>query len=150
MGEKFFDKVKNLIGLDDEEIESDNVIDENLYGYNNNLPANNNSNSYSNRVVNIHTNKQIKVILLQPDDFNDCPKIVNNLKNKKPVIINLENLESDIAKKIFDFVSGAIFALDGNIQKISNNIFLLAPENVYVVGKAQDNISIGNIKNYKE
>jgi cell division inhibitor SepF len=57
---------------------------------------------------------------------------VDNLKAKKPVIINLEKVESDAARKIFDFLSGATYALNGNVQKVANNIFIFAPENVDV------------------
>jgi cell division inhibitor SepF len=57
---------------------------------------------------------------------------VDNLKAKKPVIINLENLETDTARKIFDFLSGATYALNGNVQKVANNIFVFVPENVDV------------------
>ena len=58
------------------------------------------------------------------------PKLVDNLKSRKPVIVNLERLESDTARKIFDFLSGATYALNGNVQKVANNIFVFAPENV--------------------
>lgn len=75
---------------------------------------------------------QWKMVVIEPGDFNDCPKLVDSLKAKKPVIINLENLETAVARKIFDFLSGATYALNGNVQKIANNIFVFAPENVNV------------------
>lgn len=85
--------------------------------------------------VSINTAKftsQWKIAVSEPTDINDCPKLVDNLKAKKPVIINLENIETDVARKIFDFLSGAVYALDGNAQKITNNIILFAPANVDV------------------
>jgi len=75
---------------------------------------------------------QWKMVVIEPTEFNDSPKLVDSLKAKKPVIINLENLETDVARKIFDFLSGATYALNGNVQKIANNIFVFAPENVDV------------------
>ena len=72
------------------------------------------------------------MVVIEPTEFNDSPKLVDSLKAKKPVIINLENLETDVARKIFDFLSGATYALNGNVQKIANNIFVFAPENVDV------------------
>lgn len=75
---------------------------------------------------------QWKIAVSEPTSINDCPKLVDNLKAKKPVIINLENIETDVARKIFDFLSGAVYALDGNAQKITNNIILFAPANVDV------------------
>jgi len=72
----------------------------------------------------------MKMIVVEPQGFDECPKLVDSLKAKKPVVINLENLETDVARKIFDFLSGATYALNGNVQKIANNIFVFAPSNV--------------------
>ena len=84
-----------------------------------------------NKSVTPNTN-QFKMVVIEPKSFDECPKLVDNLKAKKPVIINLEKIESDNARKIFDFLSGATYALNGNVQKIANNIFVFAPENVDV------------------
>lgn len=72
----------------------------------------------------------MKMIVVEPQGFDECPKLVDSLKAKKPIVINLENLETDVARKIFDFLSGATYALNGNVQKIANNIFVFAPSNV--------------------
>ena len=71
-----------------------------------------------------------KLVVIEPSGFDECPKLVDSLKAKKPIIINLERIESDTARKIFDFLSGATYALNGNVQKVANNIFVFAPENV--------------------
>lgn len=71
-----------------------------------------------------------KMVLIEPKNFEECPKLVDNLKGRRPVIINLEKIETDAARKIFDFMSGATYALNGNVQKVANNIFIFAPENV--------------------
>ena len=78
---------------------------------------------------------QFKMVVIEPNGFEECPKLVDSLKAKKPVIINLENLETEVARKIFDFLSGATYALNGNVQKVTNNIFVFAPENVDVTYK---------------
>ena len=74
----------------------------------------------------------LRLILIEPKSFDECPKLVDSLKARKPVIINLEKLETEVARKIFDFLSGATYALDGKVQKIANNIFIFTPENVSV------------------
>ena len=74
----------------------------------------------------------LKLILIEPTGFDECPKLVDSLKSRKPIIINLEKLETETARKIFDFLSGATYALDGNVQKIANNIFIFTPDNVSV------------------
>jgi cell division inhibitor SepF len=71
-----------------------------------------------------------KLVVIEPKGFDECPRLVDSLKSRKPVIINLEKIESDTARKIFDFLSGATYALNGNVQKVANNIFVFAPENV--------------------
>ena len=76
--------------------------------------------------------EQVKLVVIKPQSFEESPKLVDSLRAKKPVIINLEDLETDIARKIFDFLSGATYALNGNVQKVANNIFLFTPENVDV------------------
>ncbi len=65
----------------------------------------------------------MKVIIHQPSKFDETATIVDNLKNRKPVVINLETLILILARKIFDFCSGALYALDGQIQKSIKRYF---------------------------
>ena len=75
---------------------------------------------------------KFKIVVIEPKAFDECPKLVDSLRTRKPVIINLEHIENDTARKIFDFLSGATYALNGNVQKIAQNIFVFLPENVDV------------------
>ena len=102
------------------------------------------NNSTVNRITN-----QFKMVVIEPKSFDESPKLVDNLKAKKPVIINLEKLESDTARKIFDFLSGATYALNGNVQKIANNIFVFVPENVDVTSSVdqKNSVTFGEVKN---
>jgi cell division inhibitor SepF len=70
------------------------------------------------------------IMVIDPKSFDECAKLVDTLKSKKPVIVNLERVETETARKIFDFLSGATYALDGDLQKIANNIFVFLPENI--------------------
>lgn len=79
-----------------------------------------------------------KLVVIEPKSFDECPKLVDSLKGRRPVIINLENVETETAKKIFDFLSGAIYALNGGVQKVSNNIFIFAPESVDIASAQED------------
>ncbi|MBQ6088430.1 MAG: cell division protein SepF [Firmicutes bacterium] len=89
-----------------------------------------------------------KLVVIEPKSFDECPKLVDSLKGRRPVIINLENVETETAKKIFDFLSGAIYALNGGVQKVSNNIFIFAPESVDIASTQEDgrNFEFGQIK----
>ena len=82
-----------------------------------------------------------KLVLIEPKAFEECPKLVDSLKGRRPIIINLEKLETEVARKIFDFMSGATYALNGNVQKVANNIFIFAPENVDISSSQEERTS---------
>lgn len=151
MGEGLFYKLKTLIGI--EEIEEDDLLDEApassslerkpmdprssyLSSRNDNKDTKETKDNrvlpMQNKNITPNTTNQFKMVVIEPKGFDECPKLVDNLKARKPVIINLEKVESDTARKMFDFLSGATYALNGNVQKVANNIFLFAPENVDV------------------
>ena len=73
-----------------------------------------------------------KMVVIEPKNIDECRKLIDNLRANKPVIINLEKVETDLARKMFDFLSGATYALRGNIQRINQNIYLFAPHNVNI------------------
>lgn len=77
---------------------------------------------------------QIKVVLLEPSTFDDCQLISDNLKNRRTVIINLENLDLNLARRIIDFVGGTAYALGGTLQKIGAGIIIAVPSNVDITG----------------
>jgi cell division inhibitor SepF len=85
---------------------------------------------------------QFNIVMTEPKNFDECPRLVDNLKRREPIIINLEKIETDTARKIFDFLSGATYALNGNIQKIANNIFVFVPQNVNVSANNTEHKSI--------
>ena len=82
-----------------------------------------------NKVVNMPHANQIRMHIAQPTTFEQSEEICNYLKERKSVVVNLEYVNKDVARRIVDFISGAVHALDGHIQKISNSIFLIAPTN---------------------
>ena len=83
-------------------------------------------------VVNIHTNSQMKVVIVEPKKYDDVTTIADHLRQRRAVIVNLESIEeeSEIKKSIYYFMSGAVYMLDGSMQKVSKSIFILAPNNV--------------------
>jgi len=83
----------------------------------------------------LNTNKeQIKVVLIEPIVFDDCQQIADSLKNKRTVIINLENMDLVTARRIIDFVGGTAYALGGTLQKIGAGIIIVVPNNVDISG----------------
>ena len=81
------------------------------------------------KVVSMPAPQQVRMVITQPTSFEQSEEICNYLKEKKSVIVNLEYVNKDVARRIVDFISGSVHALDGHIQKISNAIFLVAPVN---------------------
>lgn len=88
----------------------------------------------NNKVLNLHANVQMEVVVASPETFEEAREISQHIKDKKPVIINLEFVEHKIAQRITDFLCGCCCAMDGNIQRIADKIFMIAPDNVDFAG----------------
>ena len=86
------------------------------------------------KVMNLHANVQMEVVVSSPETFEEAREISQHIKDKKPVIINLEFVEHGIAQRITDFLCGCCCAMDGNIQRIADKIFMIAPDNVDFAG----------------
>ncbi|MBP2073410.1 cell division protein SepF [Thermoanaerobacterium butyriciformans] len=136
MAAKVIERLMNFFGFDEQE---DEGIEEKVE---NEIPFNKKP-----KIVNIHTQSQIKVIILKPENFEQAQTILDNIKNKKPMIIDLQNMERNDAQRLIDFLSGAIFALNGEIKKIANSIFLIVPDNFDIAGDIQEEVdSMFNLK----
>jgi cell division inhibitor SepF len=86
----------------------------------------------------LEENGGTKMILLEPRAYSESQQIVDHLKNRNTVVVNLKRVTSDQAKRIVDFLSGTIYAIGGDLQKIGGGIFLCTPNNVNVQGKITD------------
>ncbi|BAB06268.1 BH2549 [Halalkalibacterium halodurans C-125] len=87
--------------------------------------------------------KTAKVVLLEPRTYDEAQEIADQLKNRKAVIINLQRISHEQAKRVVDFLSGTVYAIGGDIQKLGMNIFLCTPDNVDVTGTITDMIQDG-------
>lgn len=76
-----------------------------------------------------------KMILLEPRAYSESQQIADHLRMRNTVVVNLKRVTSDQAKRIVDFLSGTIYALDGDLQKIGGGIFLCTPNNINIQGK---------------
>lgn len=86
-----------------------------------------------------------KINTIRPKTFDQAQDVANSLRDKVPVIINFEETDTDVAKRIIDFISGTTYALDGVIKKVSQNVFVCAPNNVTVAYTEDDKKVTGNI-----
>lgn len=143
----FVDKMKTAIGLNDE-YDEDDILTNDAYEEEEEVEEKGIGFGRKNKVVNIHATTQLKVVVMQPETFEDAKNIADHLKTKKPVIINLESLDSDVARRLIDFLSGAVYGLDGNIQKVASGIFLIAPYNVSIMGDFKDELQSKGLFNW--
>ena len=134
---KLIDKMIGIMGFADEELEDD-IIEETDREKNVQEEVRNSRKSA--QVVSIHTQKQMRVVVMEPNSFEEAQNIADQLKSRRPVIVNLENAEKMLAKRIVDFISGTTYALNGNMQKVGNGIFLFVPNNVDISGEVRDEL----------
>ena len=105
-----------------------------------------------NKIVSMPQPQQVKMVISQPTTFEQAEDICDLLKEKQSVIVNLEYVNKDIARRIIDVTSGAVHALDGHIQKVSNSIFLIAPYNYEITNEMareeiKNKLSVSWLKN---
>lgn len=118
----FKDKIQKFIG-DDEIVEQEGQTNNNEY-YKDTFSQANKSGS--------------KMILLEPRAFSEAQTIVDYLKHRDTVVVNLKRVTPEVAKRVVDFLSGAVYAIGGDLQKLGSGIFLCTPNNVNVEGKMSD------------
>ncbi|MDR4946306.1 cell division protein SepF [Neobacillus cucumis] len=88
--------------------------------------------------------KTSKVILVEPLSYSESTEIADHLKNRRAVVVNLQSVNHDLGRQIVDFLSGAVYAMGGDIQKIGSSIFLCTPDNVEVTGNITELLSDHN------
>lgn len=135
---RFMDKVIGIMGFTDEEPEEELIEEQEEKEVFYKEGARNGRKSA--QVVSIHTQKQLRVVFMEPRSFEDAQNVADQLKNRRPVMVNLENADHSLAKRIVDFVSGTTYALNGNMQKVGNGIFLFVPNNVDISGEVRDDL----------
>ena len=127
-----------------EEVEENDIEDKRNFGR---------KNGTNNKVVSMpqQGGQAIKMVISQPTTFEQSDEICAFLKERKSIIVNLEYVNKDVARRI-DFISGGVYALDGYIQKVSNSIFLVAPSNYEITNEMareemRNKLSVSWLKN---
>ena len=105
-------------------------------GYSATASTGSTASGFSGQVVSIH-NKQ-EVVLFHPANFNDTSTAADHLRNKKAVIVNMENVDKAMARRVVDFLSGCAYALDGKVKKVAQSTYLFCPHNMDVVGDLEN------------
>lgn len=128
---KFWEKTLTFLGLM-EETEEEEIIEDVEFVR---PPARKGA------VLNLHSGKNMRLVITKPLEFSEAQQITEHIKSKKPVLVNLEETDKNEAKRIIDFISGATFALDGNMQRVSQQIFVFAPAQVEVNAEIRRELS---------
>ena len=101
-----------------------------------NAPVSTPSSGFDGKVLNMNSssaNKQ-EVVLFRPGSFNDTSKAADDLRAHRAVIVNMENVDKAMARRVVDFLSGCVYALDGDVKKIAQSAYLFCPHNMDIVG----------------
>lgn len=136
---KIIDKMKNIFSDDDDldydeyegdEYEDDDVEEEEEVEETEDYSALL-SNPKIGKVIDYPAGGHMKVVIYAPKIYDEATQIADALKQRKTVVVNLDGVSSpQVKKSIFDFLNGAVYVLDGDIQKVAGSIFILAPNNV--------------------
>jgi len=94
----------------------------------------------TNKVVNINATTQLAVVLVKPERFENAAEIADHLKDKRTVVMNLEQTNKDVARRLVDFLSGVAYANEGKIKKVANSTFIITPYNVDILGDLIDEL----------
>lgn len=157
----FFKKVSKFLGMDNKEekiIENDdndfyinksNSIDKTKKIKTNKFKTNN---SFNNKIVSINSSSAIshssnsinKIMVIEPRIYSDAKEVGNYLLNSSAVIVNFSNIDSMQARRIIDFLTGTVFAVQGEIKRIGDQIFLCTPSNFEIDGNLSQ-LSSNNI-----
>ena len=89
---------------------------------------------FSGQVLNRSVGNRQEVVLFRPGNFNDTSKAADDLRNRKAVIVNMENVDKAMARRVVDFLSGCVYALDGDVKKIAQSAYLFCPHNMEISG----------------
>ncbi|MHB1127859.1 MAG: cell division protein SepF [Bacillota bacterium] len=130
MGRKIMDVFLGLLGFESEEQEAP-TGNTDLDNWSEPVTSRNKKPN----VVSLHTQQTVKMVVVRPVSYDQVQSIADHLKSRRPVIINMEEIDKDLARRVLDFISGTIYALNGSMQKVSNGVFLFLPSNVTVTGE---------------
>lgn len=136
---KLIEKVLDFVGwesnTDDEEMYEEEVV-ESTHSKNDRYPSQ--KKNSQGKVLNMNNNNNLKVVIQSPQNILEARELCDHLKSNKPVIMNVEGIDTPLAQRMVDFLSGSVYTLDGDIQKISNGIFLATPASIEITGDLKD------------
>ena len=144
MARGFFNRILDAVGLEEEEYEGEEMMDEDEGFYEEENEEQLEDQRFSKRskqpkVVGLpNSAAKMRMLVFQPCSYEEAEAIIDNLKARKPVIMNLDELDRELAQRIIDFIGGAVYSLNGDLKKVARSIFVVAPSNVDVMQSVDD------------
>jgi len=92
------------------------------------------------KVVNLGAGGQMQVVLIKPERFETAAEIADHLRDKRTVLLNLETTRKDITRRLVDFLSGAVYVMDGHIRKVASCTYIITPPGVDLMGDLMDEL----------
>ena len=146
----FLDKIKNIVNVDEDGYYPDDDIDTGAFIGSDSFDEPEEKvakpqrrvvrNADDSKVVNIHTTAQLQVVLSKPEKFEEVRGIADNLNEKRTVVLNLESVSKEVARRLIDFLTGVAYANNGQIKRVANSTFIITPYNVDVMGDLLDEL----------
>ncbi|VEP11808.1 Cell division protein SepF [Hyella patelloides LEGE 07179] len=128
------DEAESFDEEDESQFSPKNNLDTNQYRDRQKFSAKQKKSMKDNNVIEMRgiNNEKTEVMVIEPKSFDDMPKVIDALRDRKSVVLNLENMDPEKAQRSVDFVAGGTYAMDGHYERVGDNIFLFAPSCVTV------------------
>ncbi|MDD4237377.1 MAG: cell division protein SepF [Desulfotomaculaceae bacterium] len=140
MAVKLVDKVLGFMGFEDEDSDQDVKQNHEEVQEEQGWQRKRERDKEKGTVVSLqHAQRQVRVVVVEPRSFEEVKEITDNLKNRRPIILNLEQADAELARRVVDFVLGATYALNGSQQKVGNGVFLFVPANMDITSELKEN-----------
>jgi cell division inhibitor SepF len=139
---KLLEKVLDFVGWETDYDEEEDIYEDEMID---NIPHKTERNASTKKgpqgkVLNMNNSNNLKVVVLSPQNILESRELCDHLRANKPVIMNVEGVDTPLAQRMVDFLSGAVYCLDGDIQKISSGIFLATPASIEITGDLKDDM----------
>lgn len=138
----FMDKLRKIAGVNEEDEMEENEYEPMSISQETDTSASKSRIAKKDRsYMNINTTAQLQVVLSKPEVFEDAQEIADNLIAKRTVLLNIENLNKDLSRRLIDFISGVAYAQGGNIKRVANRTYIITPYNVDILGDVLESIN---------
>lgn len=88
--------------------------------------------------------RDMKMVIFKPSSYDETESVIDSLRARKPIVVNLDEINPAVAQRILDFISGAVYALNGDIRRAARNIFVVAPSNIEIASSGIEDDSVTN------